>query len=268
MTSHPRILNLLISLIVLSLAPALHAATKSDQDKEKRWREQIEPSLMVGDAVSLKAAGAEFLALFTESSEKQTFGGVILVHGIGVHPAWPEVIEPLRSELPEHGWHTLSLQMPILANGAATKDYAPLFDEVPARIQAGVDFLKSKGVNNIALVSHSLGTTMSSYYLANQNDRSVRAFVAISFGPGLAKQAKMDSFENFAKVTIPTLDIYGSDDFQTNVNSANTRKLIAKKAGNKKYTQVKIEGANHFFAGMEDLLIKRIRGWLTRNTAN
>ncbi len=256
--------KLLISLFILTISTASVAASKSDLAKEKRWREQIEPSLMVGDALSLKAAGSEFLALFTENTAKQTFGGVILLHGSGAHPAWPDVIEPLRSDLAEFGWHTLSLQMPILANDATTKDYEPLFDEVPARIQAGVNFLKSKKINNIVLVGHSLGNTMATYYLVKQKDPAIKAFVAISFGPGLPDKDKMDSYQQLSKISIPVLDIFGSEDFPRNVNTASKRMLMAKKANNNKFKQVKIEGANHFFSNMDDILTKRIRGWLKR----
>lgn len=121
-------------LIPLLFAFTANAASKSDFAKEKRWEEQIVPSIMVGEEVKLTADGVEFLALYAEPTTEQQKGGVILLHGIGVHPAWPDVIEPLRMELPEYGWHTLSLQMPILGNEAENKDYAPLFAEVPARI--------------------------------------------------------------------------------------------------------------------------------------
>ena len=76
----------LIGLIFLVLAGQTPAATKSDTAKEKRWEEQIVPSLMVGEAVKLKAAGVEFLSLYAPNTDKKTFGGVILIHGIGAHP--------------------------------------------------------------------------------------------------------------------------------------------------------------------------------------
>ncbi len=256
--------KLLITMFIFLFAANLNAASKSDLAKEKRWREQIEPSLMVGDALSLKADGTEFLALYSETTAKQTLGGVIILHGMGVHPAWPDVIEPLRSELAEHGWHTLSLQMPILANDATSADYAPLFDEVPARIQAGIDFVKSKKINNIVIIGHSLGNTMASLYLATTKDPVVKAFVAVSFGPGIADKPKMNNLDHLTKITIPILDIFGSEDFAGNLNTASKRTLMARKAGNKKYTQVRIEGADHFFTNMDDTLIKRIRGWLRR----
>ncbi len=42
----------------------------------------------------------------------------LLAHGIGIHPNWEQVIQPLRVALSEQGWNTLSIQMPVLANEA------------------------------------------------------------------------------------------------------------------------------------------------------
>ena len=255
----------LIGFIFLSFSCLAIAASKSDQAKEKRWEAQIVPSLIVGEAVKLKANGVEFLGLYAENDSDKALGGVILIHGIGAHPAWPEVIEPLRMNLPESGWHTLSLQMPILKNEADGKDYPELFDEVPGRIQAGVDFLKSKGVNNIVIIGHSLGNTMATHYLANKSDPAVRAFIAVAFGPGYPQDPRMDSYSNFSKVKLPTLDIYGSGDFERNLKGVDQRRKAAKTAGNKNFQQVKVEGANHFFSSMEDVLLQRVRGWLKKN---
>lgn len=255
----------LIGLMFLAITNQGLAASKSDQAKEKRWEEQIVPSLLVGEAVKLKTAGVEFLGLYAENDTDKAQGGIILLHGIGVHPAWPEIIDPLRMNLPEAGWHTLSLQMPILKNEADGKDYPPLFDEVPGRIQAGVDFLKAKGIKNIVIIGHSLGNTMATYYLASKKDPTVKAFVAVAFGPGHPDDPRMDSYKNFSKVTIPTLDIYGSADFDRNLRGVDKRRKVAKKSGNTKFRQVKIEGANHFFSGMDDVLLQRVRGWLKKN---
>ena len=66
----------------------------------------------------------------------------VIIHGIGVHPNWNDVIYPLRTELPEQGWSTISIQAPILPNEAEPKDYAPLIKEIVPRIQAADNFLK------------------------------------------------------------------------------------------------------------------------------
>ncbi len=255
----------LISLLFFSLSQLTCAASKSDLDKEKRWEEQIVPSLLVGEAVKLKADGTEFLGIYAENTTDKALGGIIILHGIGVHPAWPDVIDPLRMQLPDSGWHTLSLQMPILRNEAENKDYPQLFDEVPARIQAGVDYLKSKGIKNIVIVGHSLGVTMANYYLASKPEPDVRAIVSVSGGPGYPTDPKMDSLTNFQKIKIPYYDIYGSQDQDDVLAAAKKRAALVKKTGNKKFEQKLVEGANHFYTNMQDELVKIVRGWLEKN---
>ncbi len=254
----------LISLVFLAISSICIAASTSDLAKEKRWEEQIVPSLMVGDAVKLKANGTEFLALYTENEADHTHGAALVIHGIGIHPAWPDIIEPTRIDLPEHGWHTLSLQMPILPNEAESKDYVPLMEEVPSRIKAGVNFLKAKGINNIVIIAHSLGTVMSAYYLANKPDPTVRAYVAIGMSR-FSFDDRYSNVKNLAKIQMPILDIYGSEDLSSVVSSADVRLRAGKQANKPTYTQIKVPGANHFFDNMNDILIKRIRGWLNKH---
>ena len=79
----------------------------SDLEKERRWSEQIVDALLVGEAVQLDAGGTAFLGIYTEASEGVGDRAVILLHGIGAHPDWPEIINPLRSELPVRVAHSL-----------------------------------------------------------------------------------------------------------------------------------------------------------------
>lgn len=254
----------LISLIFLLWAGTTLAASRSDLAKEKRWAEQIVPSLIVGEGVKLKAAGVEFLGIYTENNADEVMGGAIILHGVGVHPAWPDVINPIRMALPDHGWHTLSLQMPILANDAEYRDYLPLFDEALTRIQTAIDFLKKKGIKNIVLIGHSMGTMMASDYLASKPDPAVRALIGIGMTDN-SVSPRMQNTVSISKIKIPVLDIFGSEDLERVKRHAKARRNAARKAGNKGYTQIKIEGANHFFNNMEDVLIKRIRGWLAKH---
>ncbi|MDH5445294.1 MAG: alpha/beta hydrolase family protein [Gammaproteobacteria bacterium] len=255
-----RILFVICSFLILPLTQA------SDMAKEKRWEAQVVDALIVGEGTKLKAGNTEFLAIFAEHTTEKAMGGAIILHGIGVHPAWPEVIQPLRTGLPDHGWATLSLQMPILKNEAQSEDYAPLFDAVPGRIQAGVDYLKKQGIQNIVIVAHSLGASMAAYYLAEKPDAAVTAFVAVGMSVHKSDK-KMDSSLHLRKITLPVLDIYGSRDLDQVLKSTKDRATAANKAKNKRYTQLKIEGADHFFNNMDAVLVKRVRGWLAKHAA-
>jgi len=255
----------LLIFILSSVLLTAHAASKSDLAKEKRWKDQIVDSLMVGEDIKLKADGVEFLGLYAEPATDYSKGAVIILHGIGVHPAWPDVIEPLRTELPDLGWHTLSLQMPVLNNEAKEEEYGPLYLEVPARIQAGIEFLKRKGIRNIVLTGHSTGATMASYYLSTKNDPTVKVFAILSLGFGMPKITNMNSLKNFKKIkNVRIIDVYGSEDRKPVLDAITVRSPLGKKIHKGQYQKLKIEGANHFYNGKQNELINELNVRLTK----
>jgi pimeloyl-ACP methyl ester carboxylesterase len=251
-----RSLALPFALLLLSAA-----ACASDTAKEKRWADQIVDGIFDGAPEWLEADGHRFLAIYTPAQGDKTKGAAIILHGIGVHPDWPQVVNPLRVRLPARGWTTLSLQMPILANEADAKDYVPLFKEVAPRIEAGIAFLEAQGTEPIVIVAHSMGAAMGSYYLAAHPDTPVKAFVGIGMS-GNRASPELDNVVSLAKIRLPVLDLYGSDDLDAVVGSAADRAAAAVSAGNNAYKQVEGAGANHFFDGYESELVDAVSEWL------
>ena len=87
-----------LGLFIIAFGASAHA-TNSDVAKEKRWAEQVIDGLLDGDELWLNdGSGHEFLGILTEG-DTDSGRAVILVHGIGVHPNWPDVIYPLREVL-------------------------------------------------------------------------------------------------------------------------------------------------------------------------
>jgi pimeloyl-ACP methyl ester carboxylesterase len=254
----------LLALLVFSIQLTAPVMAASDQAKEKRWAEQITDSLMDGEVCELDAAGTQFMGLFTKASGRSTGRAVVIVHGMGVHPDWADVIQPLRVGLAEHGWSTLSIQMPVLPNDATLKDYIPLFDEVTPRIDAAVDMLRKRGNKKVILIGHSLGATMSAWYLANKKKPGVEGAVFIGIGNSDIDE-KTNSVLSFGKLTLPVLDIYGSRDLDSVLAMTEARRSAVLRAGNRYYRQIEVEGADHFFTGMQDTLVRRVYGWLRAN---
>lgn len=250
----------ILSILVLSIFTL--SAQASDLAKEKRWADQIVDNIFTGEPVWLNAGKQKFLGIYTESETKPAMGAAIVMHGIGVHPDWADVVNPLRTRLPESGWHTLSIQMPILENKAEQKEYIPLFPEVAPRINAAMSFLKQKGIKKVVLVGHSLGATMAGYYAANHLDQSVRALVAIGATGYSFKDDKLDYIASLKKIRIPVMDLSGSDDLPDVVKTKKLKAETAKAAGNKRYDQIEIQGANHFLVGKENELVKAVSNWL------
>jgi len=253
------ILNSKFIVILLSVLCSLNIMA-SDFAKEKRWADQIVDDLMVGEAEWLNLGSKKFLGIYTPNSTKKSLGGVIVLHGIGIHPNWADVVQPIRSDLPDLGWHTIAIQMPILKNEAKSEDYVPHFNGINPRLEAAIAFLKSKGVKNIIIVGHSLGSTMGAYFMASNKDTSVKAFVAISVS-ATSKKAPW-YLSTLPKIKSPVLEIYGSDDLPEVMSSITDNASLAKSSGVKDYRQIKVDEADHFFKGKNDELVKQIAGWI------
>jgi len=251
-------------LTLVLMVTFMQSAQASDLAKEKRWSDQIVDFLIDGEPHSLDIDGHKFLAIYTPETTDKPLGAVILLHGMGVHPDWPQVISPLRTSLPETGWATLSLQMPILPNEANETDYIPLFSEVPGRIKAGIDFLANKGIKRIVIIGHSMGATMAANYLSNKSTPRVNALIVIgTTGSRPESERVLDNEISFRKIKLPVLDIYGSEDLEEVISSAQGRAGAIAKTGNAISRQVGIKGSNHFHVGHETELLDTIITWLT-----
>ena len=201
--------------------------------------------------------GHEFLSIYTES-ETPSNRAIIVVHGTGIHPDWEQVVKPVRVEMTTRGWNTLSIQMPILANEAEYKDYVAVYPEVPGRFESAIAQLQELGMKEIVIVAHSQGATMSSYFLS-RNPHPIKAFVAIGMGAA-QPDSHLNSAESLKTINIPVLDIYGSEDLESVLQTAQARQQGA--AHNDAYKQVITEGSDHFYEGYEEQLIQSIDAWL------
>ncbi len=243
-------MKLLIIILSLVVGNAF-AQTIPDYAKESRWADFIEDGLMDGDVVWIKNDDREFLSILTES-ESDSNKVAIVMHGIGVHPDWTGVIQPLRLSLTEQGYHTLSIQLPVLANEAEGSEYVELYGDSDKRIQASVDYVKDMGKKADLLVAHSMGTTMAAHYLSNNFDHSFKRFVAVGMNGRSAPY--------LPNINIPTLDLYGTEDIEPVLTTAKQRKNAS--SHNFGYMQKQIQG-DHFFNDQNELLIQEIGDWLT-----
>jgi dienelactone hydrolase len=227
-------------------------AHAQDYAREKRWSDDILATLMVGNAAWLEQNnGHRFLALYTEAPNAR--GAVIVAHGRGWSPDY-ELYGILRTKLAEAGYTTLAIQLPVLDGTAKLVDYIATYPDARERFQLAVDFLKSRGHRKIAIVSHSLGASMANQYLIKTDDDSVKAWVFVGIINGL---------EEMYRIKAPVLDVFGSLDWDVTRWGADERRAqILRIAGS---GQVVVPGAQHFFEGKEDVLVRTITEFLGRN---
>lgn len=252
--------------------------------------EQLAKTLKPGEALWLEVDQDKFLAILIPDVSDRPKGGAIILHDANSHPDWPDVIRPLRTSLPHHGWATISIQLP---NINKIDGYLPYQKMINSRIQKAAEHLQSIGINNIALIGHGSGALAAATYLANDNPHpAIRGFIGIGLSVILTERNEDYLPSHIEKIKLPILDIYGSRDLTSVTSTAAERSLAAKKSsrnaasnnqrepyknaglstttndiqGYITYRQVIIEGANHNFEGQSELLNKRVRGWLERHT--
>ena len=233
----------------LLLLTPLACYSQADYAREQRWAEEITPAIVVGEPVHLELkSGRRFFAIYTPHAK--AVAGVILVHGMGVHPDWG-LINPLRSGLSAQGYSTLSAQMPVLAADAPGDQYPALFPEAAERLAAAVAFLRGKGAAKIGIVSHSMGARMTNYYFNTIPNPGIGAWVAI----GLS-----GTYTEPVTIGVPVLDLFGERDLPGVRETAKQR--AADLRGVRGSAQIEVPAADHFFAGREAELTRQVRLFL------
>lgn len=239
------------------------AVSASDLEKERRWAEEVVDQLFDGEPVWLLTDSVRFLSLHVVP-ESGHGGGLLILHGRGVHPDWPQMVNPLRVALAEAGWHTLSLQLPVLANAVPGTDYKALLPEVRPRIEAGLRFLERTTSGPWFVVAHSMGSTMAVHALTQMPPLPVTGLALIGLGSGQGGDGLDPDGTVFSGLSVPVLDLFGEQDLEGVIRGAGAR---AKFDHRFDYTQVKLDGADHFFDGHETELIAVVSGWLNRKLA-
>lgn len=239
---------------------------KPDFEREDRMIGEIEEAVMDGDVEYLPLAdGKEVFSIYMEAEADEAKGGVIVLHSRGYHANWDSVVRPVRVGLATKGWHSLSVQMPVLDKQATYYDYVPIFPYAHERIEAAIDFYKRQGIDNIILIAHGCGAHMAMSYFDKFGDDKVSAYVGVGMGATDYRQkvVKRMPLDTMLK---PVLDVYGEKDFPGVKRSAKDRRWLMDIANNKQSAQKVITKADHYYkdSGTADELVGVIDAWLRK----
>ena len=232
-----------------------------DYEREARLIAEAEAGLFDGEVIYLQASSRQVFALLNEPGNDRPDGALILLHGRGFHPDWPQVVGPLREKFAENMVSTLSVQMPVLAKDAKYYDYLKIIPESFTRIEAAVNYLREKGYRWIGVIAHSCSVHMTMAWFKDSGDGMIDAYVGIGMGATDYRQPMLEPFPIEA-MTVPVLDVYGDQDYPAVTNKAEERLVAIRSAGHPHSSQVSIEGADHFFEDYEDELFEAVSGWV------
>jgi len=224
----------------------------ADYAREGRLAQEVAPAIVVGDAVYLTTARQpRVLAIFTEATAPRIANAaVIVVHGLGLHPDWG-LINGLRTGLAEAGMATLSVQMPVLPADAPREQYSALFSESGERLNAAVAYLRERGAERIAIVSHSMGASMVDAYLSSSSAAKLAAWVPIGMMKAFGSRPDM-----------PVLDVIAERDFPQVLDIAPKRAATLPRDACSK--QVFIAGTDHYMDNRQKELVAAIVPFLAR----
>ena len=250
--------------LLLFLSSQLGYAFAADIDREKHIAESIKDSIVVGDVLMLTSNSTEFIGLLNVDHSHTNRGLAIILHGMGSNPNAPQIIAPLRDRLAELGWITLAIQLPLAPTGATIDDYLALINESSPRIQAAVDYSRNTYPSlPCVIVAHSLGAVMATQYLSMQEKSVCRAAVMIGLPTLASDLPEAQSLSLLKKISLPVLDIYGSQDLDSVKKMASSR-AAAITGNNPLSRQVEIIGADHTFTGLDSSLTSPIHSWLSQ----
>jgi len=224
------------------------------------------------------------LALFKEAQGIDVLGSILILPDLSHHPDWPHIIRPLRNDLANHGWNTLSLQMPIKEKQASTIRLDKIYEIAEKRIKSAIDYLVKNENTNIIIIGRRHSANIAIKYLVEKQEDSEKIAALITISS--FDTPWINSSQLIRELPIAYLDIYAQNDTPEVLIAAPKRLTAAKfagqkidkapqltlspkvqqlaknKTGNLHFRQAKINGAQSNFSQHEDTLFKTIRGWL------
>jgi len=247
----------ILLLFILLSTDLFNFSHASDFVKEHRWKEQVADYVMNGESVFLNTGTYEFLSIYMDAYEQPAKGSIIILHSRGLHPNWPVLIYPLRTTLPEKGWNTLTIQLPVLNSEATFYNYLKILSEAHPRIDAAIHFLKQKGEDNIVLLAHGCGVHMAFDWLHQHQGAGINAYIGIGMSSVDRGQPMLKPFA-LEDIKIPVLDIYGEYDYYSVQVNGPRRLARIKQAGHPKSKQRMVEKANHYFIDKNEVLLTTV----------
>lgn len=277
----------------MAAAPIIQERVTPNTDKIHK---QLLANEVSAGTIQWITADEEFLAIWEKERSGAPYGAILIIHGEGQTPDWPQTIRPLRQSLPDYGWSTLSISLPnrpveappSRENAKSAKpepshDTPDKTDDIVfARLKSAIAFLHSRGQFNIVLLAQAEGANRAARYLTNLSpdkapaplnaegatapqepmEKPIRALIMVN-----ARNGELNSPSNLTQhlkdPTLPILDVYFGDHI-LDESEPQLRKKAAKKQRLKAYHQVKLLIPSANWQQGENRLTRRVRGFLNK----
>ena len=234
------------------------------------------------EVIQLKAGSGNQPALFKKETTGNPAGALILIHDLNQNPDWPGPIRLLRRQLPNFGWTTLSLQIatpqpraPTDALRATASSTTPeqisnldlakikqAQQSLHQQVRSAFTFLNQKGLYNIVVIAQGVHASYTASQLKDVPPSSIAGFISLNMKPATLNETQKVA-QHMSQIKAPILDLI--PEITDQGGFAQSRVTMANQNAKQNYQQYVIPSTNQAFRGIDEFLIKRIRGWLKTN---
>lgn len=212
------------------------------------------------DEVVILGEGDEaFLGLWLQQRTANPQGAVLILHDEGHNPDWPKLLQQARNYLPDVGWTTLSIALPLVGG------YATDADATLERIALGVQRLNQEGQFNLVILGYGEGAYWAARYLSER----LTPDQDIGFGLMMvnAKTIEPNLPDLIGSLNIAILD-WVSDDSPAALRAADARQAEARRNRLERFTQIRDPAEASFYnQTTPNRVTRRLWGWLRTRMA-
>tara|TARA_B100001063_G_scaffold244116_1_gene276182 strand:+ start:2930 stop:3703 length:774 start_codon:yes stop_codon:yes gene_type:complete len=254
-------MNLLFKIIIslLILPTIIHCTPLYTPDKTRELMiyEQNLNVIFDGEHRNINYKFGKYSILEIHNEKHQH--ALLFLHGRGLNPNEQNLAYPLRVVMSD-SLNTYSIQLPVLKKQSTYLEYTKIFYDSDERILSALEHIY-KNNKKVIIVAHSCGVHMLMSFIKNKGlPNKISSLVLI--GSGAVDKGQKPIYEYpYEKINVPTLDLFGENDFNLVLKNANKRKELITETSNRSQ-QIEIESSDHYHTDNSENVITIVKKWL------
>ena len=244
-------------ILIFFILTDIYADIIPSKVREENINNQIIEYIFDADVIKISSRIENNFNLISNQNNESKYS-ILLLHGRGLYPTEPNVIDPLRISFVEEGIDTYSLQLPVLDKGESYNEYKQIFKYSDARITSAINFIEPK---KLIIVAHSCGAHMLISWAKKNNIKNLAGFILIGAG-AVDKNQKMVDGLDYSIINIPILNIYGEYDHGSVKNHATIFNDVVRDKNDSVSKNIEIQGSDHNHLNESNLLVDIVNSWL------
>lgn len=215
------------------------------------------------EIILLEQGNDSYPALMQQAERTRAFGGILILTDTDSGNQWLEQSHALRLHLAEHGWWTLTSQLPLTPRSTSETSIQDHTTLVQQRIQQGLQTLREREQERLIILAIGRSAAQATDFLHLNSVESDTRLILIN--PRPAEDANWTGFlQQLTELEITLLDLFAEPypPGETAIPDARMRRNAARQAGLENYHQSRIKAP--WVGWNQDMswLTRQVRGML------